>query len=175
MNRKIIIALTSITLMLSGCGNHSSKKGSGKASASPKASESSEPEKTGTPEGTTQSSKENEGTAQEDNSQTQSGSSNTNQNPDISGNYQIISYDNGSGDKETFNPGKDDSIIGSSSIILKKDGTCEYNMPGVGENTSCTWSGTSLQAAGAETQFSISGDEMTFQQNGETYTFKKAK
>lgn len=177
MKKKTVLLIACTMLLVSGCGKHPKKKEkASKSSASPKVTANAVPSEL--PQTTS------EPTARAENPETDTGNNESNSSVaetpentqnDISGNYLIISYEDASGNKETFVPGKDDSIIGSSSIALNKDGSCEFNMPGFGENTGCTWSGNTLQAAGAETPFTLNGNEMTIQENGETYVFKKGK
>jgi hypothetical protein len=93
---------------------------------------------------------------------------------EVSGTYLITSYDSGSDVHETFDPGNDDSIIGSSSIVLNKDGSCEFNMPGVGEDATCAWNDTEIHAAGAVIPFTVDGTKLTVTEDDEVYSFERA-
>lgn len=92
---------------------------------------------------------------------------------EVSGTYLITSYDSGSDIHETFDPGNDDSIIGSSSIVLNKDGSCEFNLPGIGEDTTCAWNDKEIHAAGAVIPFTVDGTKLTVTEDNEVYSFKK--
>lgn len=181
MNRKITIALFSAVLILSGCAKKTEKSVSStaKPKASAKASKSPVPEKSAQPtESTapvkTASPAQNTNTNNSQGTPAQNNSTNNNAQVTPTGTWQITSYDNGSGDKETFNPGKDSSIMGSSTIVLNQDGSCEFNLPGMSSG-GCTWSGTDISTGGATITYSLSGNEMTVKNADGTYTFQKAQ
>lgn len=92
---------------------------------------------------------------------------------EVSGTYLITAYDSGSDVHQTFEPGNDDSIIGSSSIVLNKDGSCEFNLPGVGEDTTCAWNDKEIHAAGAVIPFTVEGTKLTLTEDNEVYSFEK--
>lgn len=177
MKKEIVIALCSTLLVLGGCAKKTEKsetsvtskpKASAKTSESTEPSESAEavestePVSTGTPQPTEKAAVVN--TPQPAQQSTPASS-------DPTGTYQIISYDNGSG-KQTFTPGKDTSIMGSSSIVLNQDGSCEFNLPGM-SSEGCNWKGTEINTSGAQVTYSLNGNEMTVQDAGGTYVFRK--
>lgn len=170
MKKEIAIALCSTILLFSGCSKKTESsdvsvtanpKASEKATESPVSSESAETVRT--PEAAVKTTPE---TPASESVQS------TPVSGDPAGTYQIASYDNGSGNRQTFTPGKDTSIMGSSSVVLNQDGTCQFNLPGM-SSEGCTWKGTQINTNGAQITYSLNGNEMTVQDAGGTYVFQK--
>lgn len=180
MKRKVSVVLCSVLLLMSGCAKKEKKSVNSHATAKPKASEkaSESPEVSASAEAaeTPEPQKTSE-PAQNQNAENGNSSAAPVQTPASStpaGTWQIVSYDDGSGNVQTFNPGQDDSIIGSSSIVLNADGSCEFNMPGM-SSEGCTWSGNQINTNGTQIAYSINGTEMKVNDAGGTYVFQKAQ
>lgn len=179
MNRKVTIALFSTLLILSGCSKKTEKSSSATskpkktavASESPEASESTKPTESAAAAKTSAPAQNNSG-SQTVPSQNNTNSTTAQSTPD--GTWQIISYDNGSGNTQTFTPGKDSSIIGSSSVVLNQDGSCEFNLPGMSSD-GCTWYGTNISTGGTQITYSLNGNQMTVRSADGTYVFQKAQ
>lgn len=159
MKQKISMLFTCL-LLLTGCSenvvssSNTSVKRTPEASKTPAAAESTQP------------------SASSDAGESQIISEESPQPDDITGTYQIISYDDGSGNKQTFEKGKDDSILGSSSVVLNSDGSCEFNLPGM-SSEGCTWSDNKINASGATVVFSMNGNDLTIKEDDGTYVFEK--
>lgn len=174
MKKELTIALCSTIVFFSGCSKKSENSEASEASvtskpaASEKASESPVPSESAEPVRKPEANAE----ATASTAASQPAQSTAASNSDPTGTYQIVSYDNGSGNKQTFIPGKDASIMGSSSIVLNQDGTCQFNLPGMSSD-GCTWKGTQINTNGAQITYSLNGNEMTVQDAGGVYVFQK--